>query len=88
MTKRKKDQNVKFKKSAIDFKAIKSTNNPSLTSEDETIRSAAVNTKISHCRKTITLHVMEALTSSEILGEIIPTCRKQINRLNKQLGPC
>ena len=26
MTKRKKDQNVKFKKSAIDFKAIKSTN--------------------------------------------------------------
>ena len=46
---KKKDQNVKFKKSAIDFKAIKSTNNPSLTSEDETIRSAAVNTKISHC---------------------------------------
>jgi hypothetical protein len=42
---KKKDQNVKFKKSAIDFKAIKSTNNPSLTSEDETIRSAAVNTK-------------------------------------------
>jgi hypothetical protein len=46
---KKKDQNVKFKKSAIDFKAINSTNYPSLTSEDETIRSTAVNTKISHC---------------------------------------
>jgi len=42
---------VKFKKSAIDFKAIKSTNYPSFTSEDETIRSAAVSTKISHCTK-------------------------------------
>ena len=33
---------------------------------------------------------MEAQTSSEIIGEIIPTCRKRIkdNRLNKQLGPC
>ena len=39
---KKKDKNVKFKKSAIDFKAIKSTNYPSITSEDETIRSAAV----------------------------------------------
>jgi uncharacterized membrane protein len=39
---KKKYQNVKFKKSAIDFKAIKSTNYPSITLEDETIRSAAV----------------------------------------------
>ena len=64
-----KDQNVKFKKSAIDFKAIKSTSYPSFTSEDETIHSASVSTKI-----------MEALTSSEIIGKIIPTCQNKTQR--------
>ena len=37
------------------------------TSEDKTIRSALASTKISH------FTTMEALNSSEILGEIIPT---------------